>query len=94
VGVDSTKARSGRPPKLSEEQLEELKKIIAEDNQRVWVARHVYILIISVFGLIFSVRYIPELLRSIVTAQIPPLSLRLRSARRVVRCAWSNDANF
>ena len=59
------KSRSGRPPKLSAEQLEELKKIIEEDNQRVWVARHVYILIVSTFSMVLSVRYIPELLRSI-----------------------------
>ena len=50
------KSRSGRPPKLSAEQLEELKKIIEEDNQRVWVARHVYILIVSTFSMVDFIR--------------------------------------
>ncbi len=57
--------RSGRPTKLPKEKLEELKKIIKEQNQRIWVARHVYVLLITTFGVIYSVKYIPQLLGTI-----------------------------
>jgi transposase len=59
------KVRSGRPSKLPKENLEELKKVIEEQNQRIWVARHVYLLIVTTFGVIYSVKYIPELLGKI-----------------------------
>ncbi len=54
--------RTGRPPKLSKEQLELIKKIITEFNQQVWVARRVFTLIESLFGVCLSVKYLPELL--------------------------------
>ena len=57
--------KSGRPPKLSKEQQQQLKKMIEEQKERVWVARHVYVLLVSVFGVIYSVKYIPELLKKL-----------------------------
>lgn len=57
--------RSGRPTKLSSEQEEELKKIIEEQNDRVWVARHIYVTLINVFGVVYSVNYLPQFLRRI-----------------------------
>ena len=36
------KPRSGRPPKINTDQLMEVKKVIELDQERVWVARHVY----------------------------------------------------
>ena len=42
--------RSGRPTKLPKEKLEELKEIIETQNQRIWVARHVYELLVTTFG--------------------------------------------
>lgn len=57
--------RSGRPTKLPEEKLEELKEIITKQNQRIWVARHVYTLLITTFGVMYSVKYIPQLLGKI-----------------------------
>ena len=57
--------RSGRPPKLSPTQQEELKRLIEEQDQRVWVARHIYELILSVFGVVYSVAYLPQFLRKL-----------------------------
>ncbi len=57
--------RTGRQPKLSKEQLELIKKVITEFNQQVWIARKVFILIESLFGICFSVKYLPELLRKL-----------------------------
>ncbi len=57
------KERTGRPPKLSKKQLELIKKLITENNQQVWVARKIFTLIHSIFGVYFSVKYLPELLR-------------------------------
>lgn len=59
------KEKSGRPPKLNETQLSELRSMIEKDQERVWVARHVFQLIFSVFSVIFSVNYIPFLLKKI-----------------------------
>jgi transposase len=59
------KARPGRPSKLSAEQLEALKEIVSDTNQRVWVARHIYVLIFALFNVVFSVSYLPQLLRNI-----------------------------
>jgi transposase len=57
--------RSGRPIKLPKDKLEELKEIIKTQNQRIWVARHVYELLVISFGVIYSVKYLPELLGKI-----------------------------
>ena len=55
-------ARGGSPKKLTTEQESELKKIVGERNQKVWTARHVYHLILTTTGVIFSVKYLPQLL--------------------------------
>jgi transposase len=57
--------RSGRPPKLSATQQEALKQLIEEQDQRVWVARHIYELIMNVFGVVYSVAYLPQFLRQL-----------------------------
>ena len=57
--------RSGRPSKLPKEQQEELAKMIASDNQRVWVARYVCVYLIATYNIMYSVRYLPELLRKL-----------------------------
>lgn len=57
--------REGRPPKLTKEQGEELKRIIVEDSQRVWVARHVFFLLSTVFGVVYSGKYLPEILKKL-----------------------------
>jgi transposase len=57
--------RSGRPPKLSADQQQELKRLIEEQDQRVWVARHIYEVIIRVFGVVYSVAYLPRFLRKL-----------------------------
>jgi transposase len=66
-GVDSIDddPRSGRPPKLPKEEGELLKKMIEEDNQRVWVARHVYQALVRLFGVVYSVKYLPEVLKKL-----------------------------
>jgi len=66
-GIDSLydEERDGRPPKLNKAQEEELKQIIVEQNKRVWTARHIYQVILMNTGVVFSVRYLPELLRRI-----------------------------
>ncbi len=56
---------SGRPPKIDDEKLEELRKLIEKDNQRVWVSRHVCSLLMIVFNVVYSVKYVPELLKKI-----------------------------
>jgi transposase len=57
--------RSGRPPKLSPEQISKLKAKIAEDNQRIWTARHIYLWLKMTFSICLSTQYLPELLRSL-----------------------------
>lgn len=66
-GIDGLidKPRSGRPPKLNADQLSELRTMIEADQERVWVARHVYQLVMTVFSVIYSVKYLPELLKKI-----------------------------
>ena len=59
------KNRAGRPPKLNNESLAQLKAMIEKDQERVWVARHVYEMIVSIFSVIYSIKYLPELLRKI-----------------------------
>lgn len=58
-------ARSGRPPKLSPEQAQQLKELITTQNQRVWTARHIYVLITLLWHVTYSVRYLPQLLRQL-----------------------------
>jgi transposase len=56
-------SRSGRPPKLNKKCLDQIKELIKADQERVWSARHVYCLIVSMFSLFYAVKYIPELLK-------------------------------
>ena len=55
--------REGRPKKLSQKEEAEVKEIISEQKERIWTGRHVCELIMSLFGVVFSVKYLPELLR-------------------------------
>ena len=66
-GVDELKPKPklGRIPKLNNEALQELRAKIIADQERVWVARHVYVLIISLFSVVYAVNYILELLKKI-----------------------------
>src|SRR6266571_8791085 len=57
------KARTGRPPKLTPEQAQAIKQLIVTQNQRVWTARHVCVLITLLISVRYAVRYIPQLLR-------------------------------
>jgi transposase len=57
--------RSGRPSKLPKEKQEELREMIAEQNQRVWVARHVHVWLTITLKVFYSVRYLPEFLRKL-----------------------------
>lgn len=59
------KERSGRPPLLNSEQQSVVKKHIEENNQRVWVARHIVVLIHSLFGIVISGHYLPQWLRKL-----------------------------
>ncbi len=63
-GLDD-KPRSGRPVQLPPEQAAELKKLIEQDNQRVWTARHVWVTLMAMFSVCYSVKYLPELLRKL-----------------------------
>ena len=64
-GIEGLKdnSKSGRPPKIDKEKLEEIGEIIKKDNQRVWVARHICRLILSMLSIVYSVKYIPELMQ-------------------------------
>lgn len=64
-GVEGLKddSKSGRPPKIDKEKLGEIGEIIKNDNQRVWVARHICCLILSMLSIAYSVKYIPELMK-------------------------------
>jgi transposase len=57
--------RSGRPKKLPKDKEEELKQIIVTQSQRVWTARHVYVVLATTFQVVYAVKYIPELLRGL-----------------------------
>ena len=57
--------RSGRPSKLPKEEQEALLRMISDQKQRVWVARHVCVLLMITFKVCYSVRYLPELLRKL-----------------------------
>jgi len=63
-GLEPSK-KSGRPPKIDPEKLKELKAMMLKDNQRVWVARHVYLILITTFHVSHSIKYIPEILKKI-----------------------------
>ena len=55
--------RSGRPVELPADQAQALKDMIAQDNQRVWTARHVYVVLSTMFQVCYSVKYLPEFLK-------------------------------
>jgi transposase len=57
--------RKGRPCQLTAEQKVLLKAELERDKQRVWVARHIAMLLQTLFGVVYSVGYLPELLRSL-----------------------------
>lgn len=57
--------RSGRPSILPKEKQDELRQMIAKQNQRIWVARHVACLLANVFHVCYSVSYLPEFLRKL-----------------------------
>ncbi|MDD1613517.1 MAG: helix-turn-helix domain-containing protein, partial [Methylococcaceae bacterium] len=57
--------RKGRPCQLTAEQKVLLKAELARDKQRVWVARHIAVLLQTLFGVAYSVGYLPEFLRSL-----------------------------
>ena len=57
--------RSGRPSKLPKDKQEELREMIAQQNQRVWVARHICEWLATTFRVFYSVRYLPEFLRNL-----------------------------
>ena len=59
------KQRTGRPPKLSKEQLALIKKFITEHKEQGWTARRILNMIICLYGVAFSVKYLPEVLRQI-----------------------------
>ncbi len=64
TGEIKDRPRNGRPPKLSPTQKQELKEIIVEQQERVWFAKHIMNVMAALFGVTYSVNYIPELLRS------------------------------
>jgi transposase len=59
------KERQGRPTLLNAGQQAELKKNIQENNQRVWVARHLVVLVHRLFAVAISVKYLPQLLQKL-----------------------------
>lgn len=59
-GAVSDHPRSGRPPTLPAEQEGQLKAMIVTQKQRVWTARHVSVLLQTVFGVVLSVKYLPQ----------------------------------
>jgi putative transposase len=59
-GSVSDRERSGRPPKLPVEYAEQMKALIMEQKQRVWTARHVFVVLQTVFGVVYSVKYLPQ----------------------------------
>ncbi len=63
-GLDD-KPRSGRPVRLPPEQAAELKALIEQDHQRVWTARHVWVSLMTMFSVCYSVKYLPEWLRKL-----------------------------
>ncbi len=63
-GMDD-RPRSGRPVRLPPEQAAELKALIERDNQRVWTARHVWLTMMAMFTVCYSVKYLPEWLRQL-----------------------------
>jgi transposase len=54
----SDRDRKGRPCQLTDEQKELLKAELARDKQRVWVARHIAVLLQTLFGVAYSVGYL------------------------------------
>ena len=64
AGLDD-KPRSGRPTRLPPEQAAELKALIEQDTQRVWTARHVWLSLMAMFSVCYSVKYLPEWLRKL-----------------------------
>jgi transposase len=50
---------------LPKDKQEELREMIAKQNQRVWVARHIYEWLSITCRVFYSVRYLPEFLRNL-----------------------------
>jgi len=63
-GLDD-RPRRGRPVRLPPEQAAELKALMERDNQRVWTARHVWLALMAMFAVCYSVKYLPEWLRQL-----------------------------
>jgi transposase len=61
----SDRDRKGCPCQLTDEQKELLKAALEDDKQRVRVARHIAVLLQTLFGVVYSVGYLPELLRNL-----------------------------
>jgi transposase len=57
VGGLEPSQKSGRPANLNPNQLKELKSAMLKDNQRVWVARHVYVFLMTTFYVSHSQRF-------------------------------------
>jgi len=57
--------RSCRPVKLPEDKQQELKQIIEDQNQRIWATQNVYVLLVSMFDVVYSIKYLPEFRRQI-----------------------------
>ena len=63
TGEVKDRPRSGRKRQLTAAPEAELKKIISQEKERVWVARQIYVLLVNLFGVCYSLKYLPELLR-------------------------------
>ena len=82
--------RSGRPAKLSSSQSEELKQMISQQNQRVWTARHAYLLWLTLFKVCYSVKYLPQLLRQLGLSYHKAVHLLVKRDNEA-RCKWIQE---
>ena len=57
--------RKGRPSRLTAGQKVLLNADLTRDKQRVWVARHIAVLLQTLFGMAYSAGYLPEFLRGL-----------------------------
>lgn len=60
----SDQVRSGRPSKLPADKAAEMKAMIIGQKKQVWTARRVLVALQTVFGIAYSLKYLPQWLRS------------------------------
>ncbi|MCK6624656.1 MAG: IS630 family transposase [Anaerolineae bacterium] len=64
--------------------------MIGQQNQRVWTVRHVYWLLLTIFKVCYSVKYLPQLLRHLGLSYHKAVHLLVKRDNEA-RCQWIQE---